>query len=266
LKNAIIYSFHFESGSPKESAHYGQLLYSVETLRKYNKTIPVKVFLSPPGAYATVSTKLKDVDIIEFEASAHEPMDNHVMSRRRKHRWPNIYSLLESGGYDNVLYLDQDTVWQDDPQSIFDKYGGTDIIFSKSDHWTEFTDHLPLTTKPMNEGISLFSKNTLSYKDELLVAVEDKMAEWQELLRPTLEHNEHLWYVGVQYATCQYATSEYLASIGKTFIEFDPMDVSTIYDYRDMSEQDKKNVTVLHYLSQNYADFVPPQYLTYLDK
>jgi hypothetical protein len=266
MKNAIVYSFYFESGNPKDSAHYGQLLYSVETLRKYNKDIPVKIFVAPSEVYSMIELKQKNVDIIGFEASAHEPMDSHVMSKRRKHRWANAYFLLESGNYDNVLYIDQDTIWQGDPQLIFDKYGNGDVIFSKSDNWEEFTDYLPLTTRPMNDGITLLSKNSLKYKDDLLITVEDKMAKWQELLRPLLQDNEHLWEAGVQYAACQYATSEYLASINKHFVEFDPMDVSMIHEYRDMPDENKDKVVVFHYLNQNYIDFVPPQYLGYLDK
>ncbi len=264
MKNAIVYSFHFESGDPNNHGYWGQIQYSIDSLRKYNKTIPVRFYSSPPGAYLKAKTQLKNVEIVEFTADEHPPMDDHILSKRRKHRWPNAYSLLESGDYDNVLYVDQDTVWQGDPQLIFDKYGNSDVIFSKSDSWEEFTDYLPLTTKPMNDGITLFSRHALSYKDDLLIAVEDKMAEWQELLRPQLETNENLWRSGVQYASCQYATSEYLASIGKHFLEFDPMDVSIIHEYRDMPDEDKKKVIVFHYLNQNYADFVPPEYLGYL--
>ena len=264
MNNAIVYSFHFETADPNDSAHWGQLQYSIDTLRKYNKDILVKVYSSPPGAYLKAKTQLKNVEIVEFVADEHPPMDDHFFSKRRKHRWKNAYSLLESENYDNVLYVDQDTVWQADPQLIFNKYGNKNLIFSKSENWEEFTNYLKLTTKPMNDGITLLPRHSLSYKNDLLIAVEDKMQEWQELLRPVLKTNENLWNSGVQYASCQYATSEYLAGIDKPFVEFDPMDVATIHEYREMSDENKKKVKVFHYLNQNYKDFVPDNFLSYL--
>jgi hypothetical protein len=91
-----------------------------------------------------------------------------------------------------------------------------------------------------------------------------EMLKWQEELRPTLESNRHLWYAGVQWAACQYALSEFLFSIKKPFINFEDKDVVMIQKYRDMSNEEKEAVIVLHYLSQNYADFVPSEFLNYL--
>ena len=263
MKNAIVYSFHFESGDPNFSSHYGQMRYSIHTLRQHNKSIPIKVFVSPVDAYSKMSIDLYDAEIIPFDATTNTLLDNQEMTTRRKHRWPNLFSVLEDG-YDNVLYVDPDTFWQGDVQLIFDKYSNRDVVYSKEDHWEEFSDFLPLTTPTMNEGIMMISRHALSYKDELLKRVEDIMLGWQEMLRPTLQANEHLWNAGVQWAACQYALSEFLSSIDKPFIEFDKMDVAIIHEYRELSDEDKGQVIGTHYLSQNYADFVPKEYLEYV--
>lgn len=264
MNNVIVYSFHFESGNPNDTSHFGQIRHSIYTLRQHNKDIPIKVFISPIDAYSKMSIDLYDAEVISFDASTDTLLDSIEMATRRKHRWPNVFSLLENG-YDNVLYVDPDTIWQGNVQEIFDKYSGS-MIYSKEDHWEEFSDYLTLTTPTMNEGVMLIPKSTLAYKDHLLSQVELTMIKWQEELRPTLEKNDHLWYAGVQWAACQYALSEFLADIGQPFIEFDKMDVAIIHEYREMSEEDKKRVTVLHYLSQNYSDFVPYSFLDYMEK
>lgn len=265
MKNAIIYSFHFESGDPRTSSSYGQLSYSIHTLRQHNKQIPIKVFISPPGAYAKVDRKLKDVDVIEFDASTNTLLDDITMATRRKHRWPNLYYLIEKYGYDNVLYVDPDTIWQADVEKIFKKYGNSDVVCAKKEDWEEFTKFINLKTSPINEGVMMIPKSALRYKHQLLESVEDKMFKWQEDLRPVLENNSHLWYAGVQWAACQYALSEFLFEIDKPFTNFYDQDVAMIQQYRNMSESEKKGLIALHYLSQNYADFVPQSFLSYME-
>jgi hypothetical protein len=262
LKNVIVYSFHFESGDPNFSPHYGQMRHSIYTLRKHNKSIPIKVFISPADAYSKMSIDLYDAEIIPFNATTDTLLDDKVMATRIKHRWPNVFRVLEEG-YDNVLSVDQDTFWQGDVQIIFDKYSNSPVMYSKKDSWEEFSNFLPLTTPTMNEGIIMISSNVLSYKDKLLQEVENTRLSWQEMLRPVLGKNEHLWVSGVQWASHQYAISEFLSSIGKPFAEFHKMDVSMIQEYRNLSHKDKKEVIGVHYLSQNYKDFVPSKFLKY---
>ena len=263
MNNAIVYSFHFESQDPNSSPSGGQLCYSIHTLRQHNKEIPVKVFISPPDAYSKLGRGLEDVEVIEFDASTETLLEDIAMATRRKHRWPNAYLVLKTDKYDNVLYVDPDTVWQDDPQKIFTKYGNNDVVCSKEESWEEFTDFLKLNTPPMNEGVMMIPRSALNYKDQLLAGVESTMLKWQEELRPTLESNRHLWYAGVQWAACQYALSEFLFSIKKAFINFEDKDVVMIQKYRHMSNEEKEAVIVLHYLSQNYAEFVPSEFLNY---
>lgn len=264
MNNAIVYSFHFETGNVKHSSHYGQLLYSISCIRKYNKTIPIKVCVSPPGILDDAEIKLEGVEVIEFDAPHNNFMDDKILSRRKDHRWINAYKVLEDGGYDHVLYVDQDTIFQGNVESIFKKYANKDTVCAKQDYWEEFTDHLPLTTRPMNDGITLFSKKTLEFKDDLLLNVDLTILKWQEMYRGKI--SDFLWTTGIQWASCQYATSEYLGNVGLPFIKFDPLDVSIIYEYRDMNEYDKSQTVALHYLSSNYEEFVPEEFLTYMEK
>jgi hypothetical protein len=46
MKKGIVYSFHVRHGKLTNNFCYKQLLYSITTLRIYNKTIPVKVYIS----------------------------------------------------------------------------------------------------------------------------------------------------------------------------------------------------------------------------
>ena len=69
MKNAIVYSFHLRQGNLKDLACYKQIRYSIDTLRKFNKDIPVYVYISPSNIDTSDLGLGENVTIVKFDVN-----------------------------------------------------------------------------------------------------------------------------------------------------------------------------------------------------
>ena len=86
--NAIVYSFNKKWGKLtdgfNESYHYQEMMYSIYTIRKYNKHIPIYVYLAPP-------------DILNYTNNRIDKLFNNVYINyftpiiSDKEEWPSLY-------------------------------------------------------------------------------------------------------------------------------------------------------------------------------
>lgn len=260
MNNAIVYSIHSSEPEIELNRNFRQLRYSLDTLRHYNKDIPVKVYVSPPGILDTITKPISypNVEYIEFNAEEDPRFEHKVYALWTSHKWPNTFDALIRFNYDNVLYVDSDTFWGADPQILFDKYGDSDHIWAKQDFFYAFFEIMKLNQTPMNDGVNMVSKKMLRYADRILSERIERVLDWQEEFDDLQDRK--LRDEGVQWAACQYAISEFMGYVNKPVKFFDTKDVALAHEYDDMDVNDQLMVVVCHYLNYNTDRFLPAYY------
>lgn len=260
MNNAIVYSMHCSNPEIELNYSFRQLRYSLDTLRHYNKDIPVKVYLSPVGIFDTIERPIAvpNVEYIEFNAEEDPRFEHATYALWTSHKWPSTFDALERFGYDNVLYVDADTFWGADPQILFDKYGNSEYIWSKQDFFDDFFKFIKLNHTPMNDGVNLVSNKILKYKERILRERIERVLDWQEEFASF--EDERLKVEGVQWAACQYAVSEYMGYLGRPVQFFDTKDVCLAHEYENMSVEDQLMIVVCHYLNYNTDYYLPAVY------
>lgn len=259
MKNAIVYSIHSNSPKLDPLIAWRQIRYSIDTLRIVNKKIPVKVYISPPGIIdtAVMPYQSENIEYIEFNATADKRIDDANKARLTGHKWISTFNALEKFDFDNVIYVDGDTVWYKDPEILFEKYGGSEHIYSKQDRMDNFVGFLGIEAPVMNDGVNMVSKKVLKYKDYILKERYDRVFAWQERFRNT--HDEQNIY-GIQWLSCQYAVSEAMKEVGIPVKYFDIGDVLLASDPMGCHYPEKSGAVLFHYLAQNTNKFLPKWY------
>lgn len=260
--NAIVYSIHSSNPSIEDNANFQQLRYSIDTLRKYNKDIDIKVYISPSDALETKEKPLPthNIEYIAFDAKADPRLEHQLYALWTSHKWQNAFRALEDFDYENILYIDTDTFWQSDPEKIFRDYGNQEFIWTKADRYIKFIDFMKLKNIAINDGVNLLSKKMLKYKDGILNARVEKVLEWQEEYSYLGDYEMRA--SGIQWAACQYAVSEYLCEIGVPPKFFKEEDVAILDDYESMSLKERSEVGLVHYFNFATHVFLPQEYIT----
>ena len=253
MNNSIAYSFHVRVGDVKELICYKQLKYSIYTLRKFNKDIPVYVYISPSSVDTSDLNLGTNVNIVKFDFEQDEgwPAD-WLWIDLLKHRWENAIRAVKDNVVDNVLYLDTDTIFYNDPEILFNKYGSTNSIWAKPDNSYDLMKKVEVWPG-MNDGQFIISKEVAN-KDilkHMKFYVNHILSKHKENLTEQ-EFNDLSW-VCTQYAVWDYF--EHQKNSVKYFDEFEVM-IGNETDFKDTS-----NLILHHYYSSNTNRFVPKEYL-----
>lgn len=263
--NAIVYSLHSDEGDLTLNYNFVQLKKSVETLRQYNKKIPVLVYASPIEAIPKYGEyPLTTVTFVGFDVEWDKRLEHETYARWTSHKWKNSFHALEKYKFDNVLYVDTDTFFQGDPEKLFREYGGTSFIVGKKDISEDWTKVFDVKRGGMNDGQYLLSKKTLEYKDELLKERVEYVLRLQERYKKSKDKD--LKDIGIQWVSCQYAVSEFLNKIGKPLQFFKDTDVYIIYkieEFESLPKEISDKIILIHYLNYNMHRYCPEAYESY---
>lgn len=256
MANAIVYSFHVRSGKIQDLICYKQLKYSIDTLRKFNKVIPVYVYISPSNIDTSSLSLGKNIKIVKFDIQDDGgwPQDWVDLGYLEflKHRWEKAIESVYEYKLDNVLYLDTDTVFHNDPQRLFDKYGSTEYLWARPDNSNDLMAKVEVWPG-MNDGQFMLSKNVASkdilthmkfYVNHILSKNKDKL---------TKEEYKNLGWVSTQYSVWDYFQNK-----KNPIRHFDENEVML------STEPEAKNTDSLilhHYYTGNTKRFVPEEYL-----
>lgn len=261
MKNAIVYSLHSNLLKIDSLLQWREMRYSIDTLRKFNKDIPIKIYISPIGVAdsATIPLNLHNAEIVEFNAPGYDKLLDQNLARFVSHKWISTFHALETYEYDNVLYVDGDTIWYDDPEKLFSKYGNTDYIYTKRDNFDLFIDFMKnngeIVAEPMNDGVNLVSKKVLKYKDYILNERFSRVYQWQEKYKDLKD--EEITIHGIQWASCQYAISEAMNDIDMPVRFFDTPDVFIASEMDTFEGISESGSVIFHYLNHNAYLFIP---------
>lgn len=260
MNNGIVCSLRVRDHDTLENVYlYRQLSYSIKTLRKFNKTIPVKIFVSASNLNLDHS-KYFDYENIEFiyydkilSNGWYDSFLNNNFAEVIEHRWVNAFEGLERFNFDNIIYMDTDTRFLKDPELLFDLYGNTEFIWSREDVCITEMDILGITPA-MNDGVTVVSKNLLKYKDDCLMGIKKYINETLEHHKPTMDPEVffHLNWVIIQYAVFNFFNSLGLHRY------VDPRHIAM---HHEPVHSPSEETIVHHYYTNNILHYLPKEYL-----
>jgi hypothetical protein len=254
MKNAIVYSFVVRSGNIKELNCYKQLQYSIDTLRKYNQDIQVYVYVA--GAEISNLPFDKNVTIVKFDVIDDGGWPDDWVEwgylEFLKHRWENAIRSIHNYNLDNILYLDTDTVFHNDPEILFSKYGSTDSLWAKPDNSEDLMNKVEVWPG-MNDGQFILSKALA--KEEMLHHMKFYVNHILSKHKEKLTEQE---YRNLCWVSTQYAIWDYFQNKNNSVKYFDEYEVML---HVEPEHKDTKNLILHHYYSGNTHKFVPREYL-----
>lgn len=255
MGNAIVYSFHLRLGNLKDLSCYKQLRYSIDTLRKFNKKIPVYVYISPSNIDTSDLGLGNNVTIVKFDVvdDGGWPSDWTDLGYLEflKHRWENAIDSVHKYNLDNILYLDTDTIFHNDPEILFNKYGSTNYMWARPDNSTDIMKIVEVWPG-MNDGQFILSKALANkeilshmkfYVNHILSRHQDKLTDQQY---------KDLCWISTQYAVWDYFQNH--NNPVKHFDEYEVM-VSTEPEIKNTD-----NLILHHYYNGNAHKFLPKEY------
>lgn len=256
MKNAIVYSFHVREKEVVQNICYKQMRYSIDTLRKFNKDIPIYVHISPSNINTESLGFDKNVHIVKFDT-----VDDGGWSKDwvdwgylefLKHRWENAISSVLNYDLDNILYLDTDTVFHKDPEILFNNYGSTNYIWAKPDNSNDLMSKVNVLSG-MNDGQFILNKSLASKEilTHMKFYVNDILSKYKESL--TNEEYRNLCWVSTQYSVW-----DYFQKNDNPIKYFDEKEVMLHVEPQD---KDTSDLILHHYYSGNTNKFVPQSYI-----
>lgn len=255
MGNAVVYSFHLRSGNIKDLVCYKQLKYSLYTLRKFNKEIPVYVYISPSSLDTSNLEFGDNVSIVKFDINNDGgwPQDWIDLGYLEflKHRWEKAIESIHTYDLDNILYLDTDTIFHNNPQILFDKYGSTDSIWARPDNSNDLMVKVEVWPG-MNDGQFILSKS-LANKD-ILVHMKFYVNHILSKHKNNLTEQE---YKNLSWVSTQYSVWDYFQNNNNPVKYFDKEEVMV------STEPESNNTDRLvlhHYYSGNTNKFLPKEY------
>ena len=265
MKNAIVYSYHIRNPDKLLSNRcFNQMLYSIKTLRDHNKTIDVNVYIAPKEELEINLDKYKDLNInfIPFDNTEKEYGSDWYptwlslgYAEFLFHRWQNAYRSLREGAYDNILYLDTDTVFHNDPEILFTKYGNSEFVWAKEDNTYGTMERIGIENG-MNDGQFILSKNMLKYEinslDHLRIYTNETLAKFKGKLENDFEHFNLHWLC------VQYGMYDFYKSINVPVRYFDKREVML---HIEPNHNDTSMLVLHHYYNGNAYLFIPQEYV-----
>lgn len=256
MKNAIVYAFHVRELNIKNNRCYKQLRYSINTARKFNKDIPIYVYISPSNINIEDNIFDENTHIVRFDVEddggwLQEWVDGGFL-QFLKHRWEKAIESIHSYNLDRVLYLDTDTVFHEDVNNLFSKYNSDEYLWAKPDNSHDLLSKVEVYPG-MNDGQFILSKQ-LANKDIMIhmkFYVNHILSKNKEKLTSS-EYRTLCWI------STQCAAWDYFQSTNNPVRYFDEEEVML------STEPTFKNTDRLilhHYFSGNTERFIPREYL-----
>lgn len=255
-KNAIVYSFHVRGNDVKDIDCYKQLRYSIDTLRNFNKEIEVYVYISPSNIDTSDLNFGNNVNIIKFDYvdDGGWPKDwvDWGYLEFLKHRWENAIASIHDHNLDNILYLDTDTVFHNDPEILFHKYGSTRYLWAKPDNSDELMSKVEVWPG-MNDGQFIMSKE-LANKD-ILTHMKFYV---NHILSKHIDKLTNEEYRNLCWVSTQYAVWDYFQNKNNPVKHFDEDEVML---HIEPEYKNTNSLILHHYYSGNTIKFLPKEYL-----
>ena len=256
INNIIVYSFSYLENTFEESKWYWMLRYSLKTLEDVGNTIPVQVYVSKKDVYDKLSEDFKNIQFILFDNEYANLFSQTYRDygKMQFHKVINVFNCYKNFNPENILYVDVDTIWYQNPKKIFDKYSNTEYVWACPDN--VFNLHKLLNLEfAMNDGVFLINpKKCLNLNFDWHLYIKNYIDEKINYLRNKLNDKD---FVQACWVTMQYGNYKYFIDHSNGVRYFDELDVIISNKIKDV---DKSKVIIHHYLNSEYKEYVPAEY------
>jgi hypothetical protein len=254
MKNAVVYSFHVRENDISHNRSYKQILYSLHTLRKFNKSIQAYVYISP-RSFATDIELGENVTVVPFDNFDEEGWPESWTSlgyqQFLRHRWENAIKSIKDYDLNNILYLDTDTIFYNDVNKLFDKYANTDQLWAKPDNSESIMSKVEVWPG-MNDGQFLLSSSIANL--EILKHIKFYVNHTLSYNKDRLSEEE---YRSLHWLAVQYAVFDYFKNINNPVAHFEEDEVML---HIEPTYKDTSRLVLQHYYSGNFETFVPKEF------
>ena len=118
--DVIIYSYRLNDKDHINKHEFKRLRHSITSIRKFNPDIHIYLFCDDPSAVPSYFKEDFKVQVIESY-----PYDPNMLNAWSIHRWFNLQHFEDRDV--NILYVDSDTIFYQDPKYLFETYTHHDI-------------------------------------------------------------------------------------------------------------------------------------------
>lgn len=270
-KRAIVYSYN-KKDNRRYGIHYDELRYSIDTLRTYNKDIPIHLYLSTTCILdeiveLDISKRYDNITIHYFDGINKNPEQWHSdfiaegFWHCLYHRWRNAIDCLLYEDIDCILFLDSDTVFYDDVELLFDRYHDRSIIYAKPDVYEALAIKKLIDLfniyPAMNDGQFLLSKNIANKLSENLEG------DQQRLIKYLLDYPDSENLPNKKWTSIQYTMYLLLKEKNIPLIYFNDSDVTLgkeKFQLRKSQLKQYDNLILHHYFTSNREGNLPEEY------
>ena len=114
-EDLIFYSFKKSKIDHINTHELHRLEHSIKSIREFNNEISVYLFCDDPSIIPVYFRTHYSVNVLPFE----DGFDHEMLNAWSIHRWYNLQYFKQEA---NILYVDSDTIFNDDPKYLFDTY------------------------------------------------------------------------------------------------------------------------------------------------
>jgi hypothetical protein len=262
---AIVYSFFKKDNQHlglNDTYHYDELRYSIDTLRSYNKDIPIYLYLSPQGILDksienNISLRHDNIIVRYFDNTFNNPENWHpkfsteIYWHFLYHRWRNAINCLLCEPVDRILFLDGDTILHTNVEILFDLYNDTSVVYAMPDNSSKLLKLFNITPA-MNDGQFLLSKSIAEELDKNLDLNQQRIIKYL-LDYPDPDDLPNKAWTSIQFAM-------YLLCREKN-IPVEYFDSNHIMLSNDPLHKNRDQLILHHYFSNNRKKFLPDDYI-----
>ena len=114
-EDIIFYSYKKSKIEHINTHELHRLEHSIKSIREFNNEISVYLFCDDPSIIPVYFRTHYSVNVLPFE----DGFDHEMLNAWSIHRWYNLKYFKQEA---NILYVDSDTIFNDDPKYLFDTY------------------------------------------------------------------------------------------------------------------------------------------------
>jgi hypothetical protein len=256
MNTAILYSVYLPNLDDKNHHNqqiFSQLYYSLKTL--YDTGFDKSVFLYIDSNIDITTFIFKEkynlvadfpkLIIVKFKYNKFLK----IASKAAFHKWQCVKEFNERFSYDQILCVDNDTIFNKNPEYLFNQYSNLNAFYGVQYQYDNICEKIELLESCLNTGQFIISKNIINaLKFNFL---EKLLKEYFNVLCVTNKHEpekaDHMIWLGEEYAI-----TKLLQDIDAPIIQFDYNDVQI--------STTGTEATLYHYYSSNTKNAVPEQY------
>ena len=257
--NYILYSAYLPNLTDKNSHNqqvFSQLYYSLKTLYNTGYGGNVVIYYDSDITLSdfTYKNQYNIVKDFDFVLPIKFKYDNFLKTTTKGayHKWQTATLFNKNIFFEQVLCVDNDTIFNRDPTPLFEKYNNKDVFYGKQygpSEYDSIKNNLEINNYILNTGQFILSKAVLNKLGDNFLP--NLLKEYIDVLRVTNkiqpEAENHMYWLGEEFAITKLLEQNNIPIISMDWFDSN----YGVVDY---------DTTVCHYYSKNTKKILPEKY------